>query len=71
MSNVERLRAREEEQTAWLLAHHPEVFAEQRHLDEGSQARAYWHYGYLVALRDVLKLLQPPPQHNRNPKLGE
>ena len=27
---------------------------EQRHLDCGSVERAYWHYGYLVALKDVM-----------------
>ncbi len=29
---------------------------EQKHLDEGTAERAYWHYGYLCALRDVLRL---------------
>ncbi len=29
---------------------------QQRHLDEGTVERAYWHYGYMVALRDVLRL---------------
>jgi hypothetical protein len=31
-------------------------FAEQRHLDPGTIERAYWHHGYLAALRDVLAL---------------
>jgi hypothetical protein len=29
----------------------------QGHLDEGTPERVYWHYGYLVALRDVTKFL--------------
>jgi hypothetical protein len=41
----------------WLQAHAPQVMDEQAHLDEASEARAYWNYGYLVALRDVLKTL--------------
>ena len=30
---------------------------EQRHLDAGTPEREYWHYGYMVALRDVIRLL--------------
>jgi hypothetical protein len=43
--------------SAWLKKNHPEVFTEQKHLDEGSVERAYWHYGYMVAIQDVLRLL--------------
>jgi hypothetical protein len=32
--------------------------AEQKHLDQGSDERVYWHYGYASALQDVLRLLQ-------------
>lgn len=39
------------------LEQHSKVVAEQRHLDEGSRERAYWHYGYLAALRDFRELL--------------
>jgi hypothetical protein len=41
----------------WLRENAPECAEEQAHLDEGSEARAYWNYGYLVALRDVLDVL--------------
>jgi hypothetical protein len=41
----------------WLKENAPDVFAEQKHLDEGSQERVYWHYGYLVAVRDIYQLL--------------
>lgn len=37
----------------WLTVNAPHCASEQRHLDEGSSERAYWHYGYLMALRDV------------------
>ena len=42
----------------WLADNAPYVIADQKHIDENSPERAYWHYGYMVALRDVLKLLQ-------------
>lgn len=42
---------------AWLSEHAPAIKDEQRHTDEGTRERAYWHYGYMVALRDVLSLL--------------
>jgi hypothetical protein len=41
----------------WLEEHAPKVHEEQAHLDEGSDARAYWNYGYLMALRDVLNTM--------------
>lgn len=37
----------------WLRENHPHVADEQKHLDGGSVERAYWHYGYLVALLDA------------------
>ena len=43
--------------TKWLEENAPDL-DEQRHLDEGSRERAYWHYGYLVALRDLRNLLR-------------
>jgi hypothetical protein len=40
------------------LKDHAECFVEQKHThDHGSPERVYWHYGYLVATRDVLRLL--------------
>jgi hypothetical protein len=42
----------------WLTDNAPYVIADQKHLDESTPERAYWHYGYMVALRDVLRLLQ-------------
>lgn len=43
--------------TEWLKETAPECGREQKHLDEGTEARTYWHYGYLVAVKDVLALL--------------
>jgi hypothetical protein len=39
--------------SAWLDRHASYCTEEQAHLDESSRERAYWHYGYLVALTDV------------------
>jgi hypothetical protein len=41
----------------WLTENAPECFTEQKHLDEGTQERVYWHYGYMVALRDALRFM--------------
>ncbi len=41
----------------WLNENAPECFSEQKHVREGTQERVYWHYGYMVALRDVLRYL--------------
>lgn len=38
----------------WLIVNAPGVDIEQNHLVVGSIERAYWHYGYLQALRDVI-----------------
>lgn len=37
---------------------------EQMHLCEGTPERVYWHFGYAVALKDVLRLLQGHEQIN-------
>jgi hypothetical protein len=41
----------------WLQKAAPHVADEQMHLLEDTEARAYWHYGYLTALRDLQRLL--------------
>lgn len=60
MTPIETIRERMTNQCAWLADTAPQVTVEQKHLDEGSVERTYWHYGYMVALRDVLKLLDKP-----------
>jgi hypothetical protein len=45
------------ELSEWLGEHGENCSAQQTHLEEGSQARIYWHYGYMVALKDVLRFL--------------
>lgn len=54
---IKKIEARATALVNWLEENAPSCKAEQKHLDEGSQERAYWHYGHLTALRDVLRLL--------------
>jgi hypothetical protein len=55
---VERaLRDRASELSKWLADHGSDYREMQAHLDAGSSERSYWHYGYLIALRDVLRLI--------------
>ena len=44
--------------TEWLDTHAPECATDQAHIKEGSRERAYWHHGYLTALRDTLIMLE-------------
>ncbi len=55
---------RAQELERWLTTHAPECMTEQKHLDEGSAERAYWHYGYLSALRDIIKLMSTSTSEN-------
>ena len=62
MNNMESraLRTRAEGLKRWLEANASACHVEQRHLDQDTTERAYWHYGYLCALRDVLELVKDP-----------
>lgn len=59
MNKAEKMTARADALREWLEREHPECSQEQRHLIDGSPERAYWHHGYLMALRDVLNLEAP------------
>jgi len=41
----------------WMELNAPEVSGDQKHLNEGTIERSYWHHGYMVALRDARNLL--------------
>lgn len=41
--------------TEWLQEQAHDCFKCQDHLETGSNERIYWHYGYLMALKDVQK----------------
>ena len=46
---------------SWLQKNGANCFSEQRQLEEGTLELIYWHYGYMVALQDVLRLLTGEP----------
>lgn len=50
----------------WLKENAPECFVEQKHTEEGTQERVYWHHGYMMGLRDTLRLLMGDNQPSRN-----
>ncbi len=58
------IRERAENLKEWLQDNAPYISVDQRHLDADTVERAYWHYGYMVALRDTLasfdKAAHPP-----------
>jgi hypothetical protein len=67
------LTARAEGIKTWLAKIAPECFDQQLHLDEGSQERIYWHYGYHAALSDAICFLTgefPATQEHDSPPQG-
>ncbi|HEX3882293.1 MAG TPA: hypothetical protein VHW66_06515 [Stellaceae bacterium] len=60
----EIIETRARDIASWLTDAAPFCDREQKHLDEGTIERAYWHHGYLMALRDLqcaLKLRRARP----------
>jgi len=53
----ERIKRRAEAIKLWLEENGIRALQEQRHLNSNTQERVYWHFGYMVALRDVLDLI--------------
>jgi hypothetical protein len=41
----------------WLVKDAPAIKKQQRHCIEDTVERFYWHYGYMMALKDVLEKL--------------
>lgn len=58
MTHAEKLDKRIQELEEWLKNNitREDVLCDQKHLDNGTQAQVYWHYGYLMALKDARKL---------------
>jgi hypothetical protein len=42
--------------TRWLVENAPYCESSQKHLDAGTVEQAYWHYGYVCAIRDVIAI---------------
>ena len=42
----------------WLEKNYPEIDSEQKHLDTGTSERGYYMFGYMMALKDVISVLE-------------
>ena len=49
--------------TERYLEDHQFIYREQKHLDDGIE-RLYWHYGYLMALKDIEALYLKTQKQN-------
>lgn len=56
-----KLRTRLHDLRSWLADEAPYTAHDQRHLDANTPERAYWHHGYMTALKDVLALAETNP----------
>jgi len=54
----EALSAKADAIGRWLREHAPYCEASHKHLEEGTVERAFWHFGYVSALRDFLRLFR-------------
>lgn len=54
---IETLKSRIEPLGTWLREEAAEACEGAKHLDAGTQERAYWHIGYHAALTDIAELL--------------
>ncbi len=50
----------------WLAKNGNDCHKEQAHLDPGTRERIYWHYGYLMALKDVSRAAQADESMSRH-----
>lgn len=57
---ISLLRLRRDRIRQWLDAEMPYTMADQKHLDEATPERAYWHHGYQAALTDVMAMINRP-----------
>jgi len=57
MDMLTRIKERELASFDWLRANAPDLLDEQWPQYCGASERIYWHYGYAMALRDVMKML--------------
>jgi hypothetical protein len=60
--NIALLQRRRDGIRQWLDDEAPYTAADQRHLDQNTPERAYWHHGYQAALDDIIALLTPLEQ---------
>lgn len=63
---IDAIQKRIKDIREWLADDAPYVMTDQRHLNEHTPERAYWHYGYQAALADILKLSQEDVSQRRS-----
>lgn len=56
-AQMEALARRIDELSHWLRDKAPFCEIAQKHLDSGTAEQAYWNFGYLCALRDVVSMI--------------
>lgn len=64
---VERIACLEQ----WMRQYGSYAVIEQRHLYKDSVERAYWNYGYLMALREALALVTDQDSNSNADGLGD
>lgn len=52
----------------WIEQEGSNCKQEQAHLLKGTKEKIYWHYGYLIALKDILRLLGEDFKNHRQGK---
>lgn len=63
----ERIETRRNGIVDWINENSPYISSDQKHLDDNTVERAYWHYGYQAALTDVLALSHQSPTAQTRP----
>jgi hypothetical protein len=53
---LSRIKERELASVDWLKTHAPDLLDERWPPSCGPGERIYWHYGYAMALRDVMRM---------------
>lgn len=59
LSRIQAISDKADALTRWLAEHAPYCDDFQKHLDQGTSEQAYWHYGYVCAIRDILAIVDP------------
>lgn len=66
MGHISQIEERIEGIREWLKKEAPECFIQQKHTEEGTQERIYWHHGYMMGLRDALRFFTGDYQSSRD-----
>jgi hypothetical protein len=57
-SHIQALSDKADALMRWLAENACCCETSQRHLDPGTIEQAYWHYGYVCAIRDILAIVE-------------